>query len=393
MIRRIGSLALVMLASTALVLLTAEGLTRLLTDTHPSLTERDPDVGQRYLRDFAADVFVPESQRRVALRFNAEGFRGPTRERTKPSGTCRIAILGDSQIAAIATTEEDTLVARLERRLTEESPTSRWQVMNFGVSGASTAQELALYRSVVRDYDPDLVVCAFFEGNDLTDNSDRFSSNPRVYMDLDANGRLYTKPARSTLTKASIWLNRNSRFYVWQKVAFGKATARVRASSPALGVRGEDLVFSTEPSEDLDHAWSLTEKVLFQFGEEVRSDGRRFLLLYIPAAETLYRDLWTQKFSAPPYDLVHFDPRRAERRLRDAARGGRIDSLFLNEGFARFIAVRSGTDAEAWLYYGGNGHLNERGQALGAELLYRHLSTSGELRDLVGRCRPSPPLS
>ena len=45
------------------------------------------------------------------------------------------------------------------------------EVLNFGVSGYGTAQSYLLLRQHVQSYGPDLVVLAFYNGNDVADNS------------------------------------------------------------------------------------------------------------------------------------------------------------------------------------------------------------------------------
>jgi len=45
------------------------------------------------------------------------------------------------------------------------------EVLNFGVSGYGTAQELLSLRQDVWDYQPDMVLLAVTTGNDISDNS------------------------------------------------------------------------------------------------------------------------------------------------------------------------------------------------------------------------------
>ena len=44
-------------------------------------------------------------------------------------------------------------------------------MINFGVSGYGTAQELLTLRHYVWDYSPDIVLMAFLPGNDVRNNS------------------------------------------------------------------------------------------------------------------------------------------------------------------------------------------------------------------------------
>ena len=107
------------------------------------------------------------------IRINRYGFRHGERAPAKPPGTWRVAVLGDSFIEAFQVPDEQTFCAQLERRLQDCAflADRRVEVLNFGVSGYGTAQELLMLRHYVWQYEPDLVVLAVFPGNDLRNNS------------------------------------------------------------------------------------------------------------------------------------------------------------------------------------------------------------------------------
>lgn len=353
-------------------LLLAEVATRLLSPIQPSIRVRDPQIGNRYQRGFSGVLHVAESGQDVELRFNSDGFRGPSRPRAKPPGTVRIAIVGDSQIAAIATAEENTLVARLEALLAEASPEVEWEVFNFGVSGASPGQELVLYRELVREYDPDVVVVALYEGNDFSDNSHELSSNQRIYLEL-VGDELTTRPFAPRGGGFTRWLNENSRFYVWQKKQVGQMTRNLSDAATFRGPAGGLLAFSTADRPDLDRAWRLLERTLVAFRDEVETDGAVFVLLEIPDGSRFYPDVWARRTAALP----GLDPLHATRRLEAIVARHSIDTLSLTDGFADAIGGRPSDDEDAWLYYGATSHLNVPGNALAAEELFRHLQRLG----------------
>jgi lysophospholipase L1-like esterase len=93
---------------------------------------------------------------------NEQGFRGPTVEKEKPEGVYRIVCLGDSQTYGNGVGEEDTWPAVLTRRLRMARPEAKIEVMNCGVGGYETEQEVAYLESRLLAYDPDLVILGFF---------------------------------------------------------------------------------------------------------------------------------------------------------------------------------------------------------------------------------------
>ena len=199
-------LALV-LGTLVLLALLGEGAVRLFTDTPPALLVRDPVVGRRYVRSWEGGVYSAEADREILLRFNSHGFRDPERPIDKPAGVHRLALLGDSMVAALEVDEADTLARRLEGMLRRSHPDMKWEVQNWGVSGSDLAQELVLYQGLVRRFSPDLVLLCYYVGNDFP-----VTYRP-VWFDVDAQGELHAVPRSATRAHFSSWLNRSSRLY------------------------------------------------------------------------------------------------------------------------------------------------------------------------------------
>jgi hypothetical protein len=104
---------------------------------------------------------------------NRAGFRGPEWTIAKPAATLRVAVVGDSFTEAPQVAYKQTFCEVAERALggCKGMGGRQIQVMNFGTDAYGTAQELITLRQHVWQYSPDLVVLAFFSGNDLRNNS------------------------------------------------------------------------------------------------------------------------------------------------------------------------------------------------------------------------------
>ena len=368
------SVALVVASLLALVLALEIG-TRLLTDVPPVVGERDPVIGKRHRRNYSASIFVEEADREVLLRFNREGFRGADVAYDREPDVRRIAVLGDSFVAAVACDEENTAVHRLQAVLEESHPSRRWEVLNFGVSGSSTGQELVLYREVVARYRPDLVLLAYYVGNDFSDNSNRMSSNPRIYFEIDSRGDLVQVPFSATRRTVSAWLNRHSRFYVWQKQA-----------NDVLRARTDDgyWIFCTRPGQALEAVWELNERLILTLFEEVESRGGRFVLVLFPSGTQVYDDMWQtvlEQAGRPPGD---FDATYPEQRLTAFGRQHGIPVVTMRAEFEEAAGGRSAGDTPAaeQLFFGGRGHFTERGNDLAARIVHRFL-TQGQGREIL----------
>jgi hypothetical protein len=141
----------------------------------PPLSKLDPIVGAT-LNPRAEGWFMSEGLAYITI--NDEGFRDRNHAVAKDADVVRIVVLGDSFAEALQVPQENTFWSVLERRLTDCPALRRRRVeaLNFGVSGYGTTQELLIYRHFARKYRPDIVLLAFYIGNDLRDNVRRLSA-------------------------------------------------------------------------------------------------------------------------------------------------------------------------------------------------------------------------
>ena len=103
----------------------------------------------------------------VRVQTNGAGLRAPREyARPKPDGTYRVLLLGDSQTFGHGVEHEETFGQVLERRLQEQLPLARVEVINSGVGGYNLYQEAVYLVHEGLSFEPDLVVILFI-GNDL----------------------------------------------------------------------------------------------------------------------------------------------------------------------------------------------------------------------------------
>jgi len=99
---------------------------------------------------------------------NGEGFRSKKEfNYDKPPGTIRIMTLGDSFTIGYEVQQEETYSAILEKYLRSKGYTV--EVINTGVSGFGTAEELVFFQEEGLKYHPDVVILGYYE-NDQIDN-------------------------------------------------------------------------------------------------------------------------------------------------------------------------------------------------------------------------------
>lgn len=364
----------------AVCLLVAEVAVRLFTDTVRPLLVVDPVLGRHHVPSFEGDVYDPESRREVHLVFNELGYRFPDLPFEKPAGVRRVALLGDSMIAAWQVEEQRTAARLLERKLNESEEGERWEVLNFGVPAAGTGEEYVLYRELARRYEPDLVLCVFFAGNDFGDNSIRLTQRKRLYFDLDEVGELVQLPYPSLGLRVKEALNEYSRLYVWQKrklealkakpvLATGGATLEERHAWHGDTIRASEWIYFTGEDQRAAHSWSITRALIHALAAEVARDGRDFAMVLLPCSQQVHDEEFVFLREVAKELGDRFDPRHPSRRLTEICAEVDVPLFDLVPGFRAAAPSHSELVEDEWLFLNGRGHLSEYGNETLARLL------------------------
>jgi lysophospholipase L1-like esterase len=158
--------------------------------------------------------------------FSKAGWRDIERTVAKPAGTYRIALIGDSQTEALQVPLERNWARQCEKLLNklDQAPRKeKYEVLNFGVSGYSTAQELLLLKKEVLKYQPDLIVTLYSRGDsqeNVVEPDKRATAEPRPFYYLDESGKLQLddsvlKANRAKLSNNPLldFVRRHSRIY------------------------------------------------------------------------------------------------------------------------------------------------------------------------------------
>lgn len=107
----------------------------------------------------------------IEVRANRLGLRDREPVAKRP-GTFRILGLGDSFAFGWGVPLEASVFKRLELRLDDSDPDVTHEIVNAAIPGYGTYEALRLLTSVGLGYEPDLVILAFYEGNDYLNNGE-----------------------------------------------------------------------------------------------------------------------------------------------------------------------------------------------------------------------------
>jgi lysophospholipase L1-like esterase len=321
------------------------------------------------------------------VRINSDGLRDVEHSKAKPLDTYRIAVLGDSFAEAMEVSLDEDFSSVMERKLAhcEALGGKRIEVINFGVSGYGTAQELITLRRKVWQYSPDAVILAITTSNDIRNNSRALEPEKRrpffrlvdghLVEDDSFRSDLHFKLAESWLGTTEHWLMNRSRVLqvVLSAISVIEAHHEVekwRALDPKLGRIDElfeEMVYQSPNDPEWQKAWSVTDALLVEMNKEVSAKGALFLAV-------------TLSNSAQ----VDPDPRRAVTLARTLG----VNDLFFPEERIRALGEKEGFAvlnlAEPMAAYAiehhvylhgfsntvmGRGHWNAAGHQLAGELI------------------------
>ena len=194
------------------------------------------------------------------FRTNAFGFRGPDFADVASGREAIVVVLGDSYAFGYGVDDSSTFPVLLEQALQQSYPGERARVINLGIPGYDTSQELA----VLQEWGPRLrprLVLLQYHLNDI-------QRRPQSGAAADA-----ARPGIGPRLAAAMRYMHLLRF----------AMPRVAAVARALGAP----LRTTATAEVADYvgnlpAWRRNQATLLQVAEAARLDGARFGVLVVP---------------------------------------------------------------------------------------------------------------
>ena len=370
--------------SVGMAMLLAEVAMRIAGLNFAAPYQPDPYCGSRLTPNVG---FWNLSEGRVYVTTNRAGFRDREHAVSKPAGTFRIAVLGDSFAEAVQVPQREAFWSVMERELAgcAEFQGKTVEVLNFGVSGYGTTQELQMLRHYVWQYEPDLVLLAFLPGNDVRNNSRALEPEQgKPFYDLVDGALVLDETFRdqrlTPVVQVKDWLVRHVR--VLSAIYRAKEnwkTARVVTEVKGNEAGLDDGVFGTAHNAEWEHAWAITEAVLRTMYDEVAAHGARFFVVEMNNA--LQVDPNPDRIAATAKRLGVADLEEPDRRLARLAAERGFSFLSLTEPM-RQVAQRDQIYFHGFANTSpGSGHWNEQGHNIAGKLIAAALCDSGIISD------------
>jgi acetyltransferase AlgX (SGNH hydrolase-like protein) len=304
----------------------------------------------------------------LSVSFNSAGMRDREHAEEKPPGVFRVLILGDSFMEALQLPFESSFPYLLERGLVSRTA-RRIEVINASVSGWGTDDEVLYLNTHGMKWSPDLVLVAMTLHNDINDNlRERFHSA--------RNGHLIEKPRResSFLEYKIIQLRAvvAARLHTYQLLVRAKRAREIQVEAAGLRAHVVDL-FRERLDERTSKGFELTGLLLERLEATAAARGGRSVVALLPLAAQLSASRFAELARASEEQPWKID--RPQRLLRDI--GGRlgIPVIDLLPEFSEWTAGGRGA-----LFLERDGHWNERGHRLAADIVAAALVERGMIR-------------
>ena len=364
-----------LLVVTLLVLVVATEIT-LRFVYHPeflgSVIRFDPVLG--WSLDPGSSLMSVDSQRDLRYRIgvNSLGLRDREHSLDKPRGIHRVLVLGDSFVFGVGLDAGERFSDLLDRSLPDDV-----EVINAGVPGWGTDQEMLFYESSLRRLQPDVVVLTFLGQNDVVNNGLRgplieVGTKPRFVCEGDSlRLEAPTPPAKLSFGARTKRVLRKSRLLLFIKRRFDMRSYQHHVvEDPRFVIHGYEAnrhlshwsVYDVRGGEAIDGAWCVTERVLERLASDCREDSAELVVLAFPAKVEVDEPWRTEMMRRTGVDPANMDFVLPYRRLASfcAARG--IEYHYPVQAF------HAAAQKEP-LFFDHDAHPNHAANALTAELL------------------------
>jgi GDSL-like Lipase/Acylhydrolase family len=318
----------------------------------------------------------PEWQ--VYTRINSHGLR----DRDVPyerQGKFRILALGDSFTEGLQVEQEETFERGLEQRFGDGV-----EVLNAGVSGYGTDNELLFFMREGWKYQADLVLLVFNTSNDILENhyglmrGTHFPYPDKPHFVLE-DGRLVPrdlplreKPALSRAVSAvQRSLARHSALYrLLPAIHVGMPGAAQAA--PPMPFPGGTLppeVYLVDYPEPWSEAWRITRGLVLRLRQAVEARGSRFAVVVINAKEEVAERRWRWTlFANPAMKAFEWDVDKPNRLITSFLARRGIATIPLLEVFRTHFRETNTSGFYEW-----DVHWAPSGHALAADAIARGL--------------------
>ena len=283
---------------------------------------------------------------------NSHGFRDREYALGKPDGTLRIVGIGDSFTFG-AGPVEDNFLDLLEDRLAGDLAIPV-EVLNLGVPAYNTRQETLHLKEFGLQFSPDLVVLAFFVGNDIEENE-----SDTIFRVVD--GELSDRQRRPGPFTRLLW--KSHLYRRLRPLLLGTVHAADSGLKNFLEIERRRLKICRVPlAQRYETGFRRSEQRILALRNDLAELEIDLLVMLIPDEYQVRRSLFSEVIEHFDMDASRFDLEQPQRRLGAFLENNDIP-------FVDLLAPLREAEAAAPTYLPRNTHLNRRGNQVAANAL------------------------
>ncbi|OGW49281.1 MAG: hypothetical protein A2V62_04060 [Nitrospirae bacterium RBG_19FT_COMBO_58_9] len=391
-IRSCGLKAALILGTCCLILLGLEARLRLshepiAIDTNDillrrsSFFQRDEQLGWLPRPQMAGEH--PYYGRTIPFHTNSHGWRDREYSLEDNSRTTRIVVLGDAFSWGYYVRDQEVYPKVLESLLEQTD------VINLGVPGFATDQEIQYFKRTALPYQPDTVILAFYLDNfyeadgklvrqALASPAEEPSKAPQSQ----------SEPVTGPVLRLKRYLKGHSALYRWGQEQLAtnntivKMLSRAGLREPLGGIESLDvslLPALKDTPDSIAPLIQLVEAKLLELDRLLTERGIRFIIVLIPSEASIEQRAFDRAIAPTKFDRDDFDLDQPYRLLEEFAKRNAIELINPTDAFR---AIHRADDS---LYLVHDKHFSPKGHQVFAQEIYRYLA-----QDDTYIARPAP---
>ncbi len=308
---------------------------------------------------------VSQPEYKVTYSVNSKGLRDSEYNYTKSLEKKRIIALGDSFQFGHGVEQNETYTELMEKMLNDEGKSI--EILNFGIPGYGTGQELEYLKTEGLKYRPDIIILSFFT-EDLFDNL--HESCTRYVRDgyLVDNA---TSEERTATFKIKLFLNQDVQSYCFLKNSYLKLPEAKKKYSGRIGIEGTAVEsMQKNETEQIKRAWTKTNLQIVRLSETAKANNASLVIVVIPHQVQVDTDIWNGVKKEYNLNENDYDQSLPSQEIKELGSKLGITVVDLLPGLTE-------ENNKKKLYYPIDGHFNREGQKTASEIAYNELKKSG----------------
>jgi lysophospholipase L1-like esterase len=311
--------------------------------------ERHPVFGHFHVPNFSGWIKTPHFTSRIDI--NPMGLRDPRTSYEKPPRTFRILALGDSYVEAAQVSANDMITTLMERQLSQTTGLPV-QVINGGVFGYGTGQELLLLDQEGAKYDPDLVILFFCQSNDVANNDYRLElinhdldRALKPYFDLNDDGTLRFIPAPPPNRTADLRQRMRNVSMLYNVLETG-VVYKFELQNPREPWNAIDGLldpvqgkYDVQPTGEWKRGWNITDALVERIRDRTTAMGVPLVIVSIPSWRMLDSDYWNKDANKHRLDTGRSHPDSPIWQIREISEQLGLPYLSLKPAFQPHVTA------------------------------------------------------